>query len=264
MAEEKNKNQKKLVFSGMWVCRYDKPANQKRATRQEWQLIKTIHHAKPFPWLDCFLIFPDWLRGKQERDYKSLFWKVACEAPKYLNELGILGAKVQPYTRKLDCYELRLPNNLKLESNITEAVKLANQARQKFLSLNQTDTNLGWDLVQKAYEEWPDPKSISEAIAIAEYLPRESGKYQEFLDKIKDLLEDYQDTLLQALTKVLSLAVEERQGIKRDIALRSLTGWIEQYFRVDEALELLAGHITSQPTISDKQIAEFIHLANML
>ena len=234
MTEPVEKTGKKVIFEGNWVCVDQMDDQSKRISGREWHLIRALLRHEPVHWSDGFLLFTTWRDKEQKRDYKDQFGRVASLLPKVLkSEPFGIQVKTDHPRGKPDWWKLRSCGCQILESNIADAVHVAQKSRVKFLA---GDREAGWALVRESYDTYPDANSICQALASAESLPKNPKSYEKCLHRIKELLRNRRDILSHALFKVLCLASLERQGITDQIAKPAMRRWIRRIFLVESII----------------------------
>jgi hypothetical protein len=254
MTEFEEKSQKKLIFRGSCVYWPDEHTKSEKATNLAWEFARAALRGEPLHLIDGFIFHDSWRLGRQNRDYLDLFQTNKSNAMDSLEELGIGGVKID----HLDKYYWQLhPPAEGLQCDITNAVRIARKSRQAF---RKGDPESGWKLIRQSYEEYPDARSIYQALALAPSLPKDCKRYEDCLRGIKELLENYKKVLLHALAKVWCLALDERQGITEEIGKLAIDCWVSELFQVRQVLLLISGHKFSKPTASTEAIKEFAEL----
>ena len=253
MTKGKDKNQKKLIFRENYVYWPDKCLDGGKATDIGWEFARVALRGEPVHLLDGFLFHDSWLLGEQDGDYLKLFRANKSKAVAKFKFLKIENTKIDRPNKK-DLYTFKFyPPSEGLECNITNAVRLARKAREEFHKGNPA----AWDLIWQSYEEYPDARSICQALAFALSLPKDYKPYEKCLIGIKKLLVDYREILLNALFKVLCLASEKRQGITKTFGKLAINCWVEEFFDLKQSLLMISQHHFGKPHASTQSIEAF-------
>jgi len=253
MTRASRENEKRLIFRGSSVHWPDEKAEAKSASNLGWEFARAAVRGERVHVLDGFLFHTSWQEGKQEGPYLDLFRANKCKAKAVLGGLGINGVEIaRPVKDDLYTWQLcPLPEGF--ECNIRVAVQMARKARERF---RQGDP-AGWDLLRNAYREWPDARSMSQAVALAGVLPEKHDGYEDLLVGLKLCLTEYRDNLVRALYAVLCLAAENQQGITQDMGELAITQWVSEFFELKQALAVLSKRTPARYPRVDRAVSQF-------
>jgi hypothetical protein len=257
MAEKSKKTHKRLIFTRDLLFRLGERAELKPATNLKWEFARAVLRGEPIHLLDGFMIHGSWRQGGQDGSYLALFRTNKANAVTTLRgDLKIKGIRVdRPAKEDLYTWQVHLPAE-GFECNITEAVRIAREARQRFSQGDPT----GWDLVQRAYSTWPDARSIYQALAFAGPLSERRDRYEDLVAGVRQLLEKYRDDFIHALYRILCLAVENQQGITREIVDDEIAPWVSEFFELKQALNVLSETPPAQHAPVDRAASQFAEL----
>ncbi len=252
---------KKLLFSGEWARLDQKGAQDVKARSREWILIRALLRGEPVHWLDGFALFRTWREETHRTGYPDQFGRIASQVPGVLRKepLTISVTLSHPPGRP-DLWYLSPSGGLTLKSSIGEAVDIA---RESGVAFQTGRLATGWKLIKRAYEIYPDPESLCQALVWSETLPKDCGPYEDCLQGINDLFKERWGILVEALCKVLPLASGARLGITREAATPVIDDWLEELFQIKQVSQLIAGHTFSAPAASTEVIEEFASLVKV-
>ena len=191
---------KKLLFSGEWARLDQKGAQDVKARSREWILIRALLRGEPVHWLDGFALFRTWREETHRTGYPDQFGRIASQVPGVLRKepLTISVTLSHPPGRP-DLWYLSPSGGLTLKSSIGEAVDIA---RESGVAFQTGRLATGWKLIKRAYEIYPDPESLCQALVWSETLPKDCGPYEDCLQGINDLFKERWGILVEALCKV--------------------------------------------------------------
>lgn len=249
----------KLFFTKNFVYWPNKRSKPEKAASVQWNLIRALFRYEPVHLLDGFLVFDLWREDKTPKNCWTTFRTMVTRAGYELERLRIKGVKIGHPSDERYCWELSSAGDDRLESNITDAVQKAKESCDRFLA---ADFRGGWGLIRKAYETWPDARSLCQALASVQSLPEDRAGYKECLTGVTGHLEDYKEKLLQALFKVMCLALEERQDITIELVNPVIDRWVGEFFQLRQALSMLSSWPVHKPVTPNERVAEFVELLN--
>jgi hypothetical protein len=209
-------------------------------------------------WTEGFVLFERWRSREERGDYHSRFQVCATRASELLRDsVGITDRKSAAIWSVDGLYRIR--TLLDVRSNVATAAEILRQAEDRFCS---DDQPVAWRLVADAFQEAIDPTVIDprvllNAVRQATTPPPHDARFRKTVEAMENVLDEYSETLAEAITKVACLIAARRRGIARHTAVAYIERWCRELGAAGEFAKLLAGYPIETGRVTDRHMRQF-------
>lgn len=217
-------------------------------------------------WMEGFVLFPTWQRGRQTSLYESQFQSRASKAASFLRScLGCgdsMAVRILKASKRSSAFTLKA--TVDFSSNIQEATALLDEAATKF---RLGERELAWVLLWQAFEKVPDRtlirvKSLVTTMQCAPTYPSRDVSARRWRPVVEGALHGHQQALGEAIMRVIGYAYAGREEFKWHEVQPHLRDWCREFDRITECLAMM--DVKPQIVVrGDKsEIVGFVQLAN--